>query len=165
MLSFISLSLLIISPISIFAHKNKSYGNDDLICPFILEGTPPSGTDDSIPDINTYNKALLDLDINSVFQDIIDFLTDSQKCWPADTLGGDTNYGGLFIRLAWHCSGTFRSTDGAGGCAGGRQRYPPEVSWDDNVQLDKARALLYPIKKKYGDSLRYNMHFQPVTTG
>ena len=126
----------------------------NIICPFITQGTPPSGNA-SVPNLDEYNEALLDLDINDVFQDIVDLLTDSQDCWPADTLGGQTNYGGLFIRLAWHCAGTFRETDGAGGCAGGRQRFPPEASWDDNTNLDKARALLYPIKVKYGDALRY----------
>jgi len=127
----------------------------DLICPHILEGTPISGADPFVPNITEYNSALLDLDINSVFQDIVDLLVDSQDCWPADTINVDTNYGGFFIRLAWHCSGTYRSTDGVGGCAGGRIRYYPEASWDDNVQLDKARALLYPIKEKYGDSLSW----------
>ena len=74
---------------------------------------------------------------------------------------GTTNYGGWFCRLAWHYSSSFsRSTDGQG--AVGRQRFNPEASWDDNVQLDKARALLTPIKLKYGDALRYiytNIYF------
>ena len=131
---------------------------EDFICPFTELATQPNGaTDPDTPDIHTYNEALLTLDIPSVFQDIFDLLTDSQECWPADTLGPDdvTNYGGLFVRLAWHCSGSFRSTDGEGGCAGGRIRFDPETSWDDNVNLDKARALLVPIKLKYGDALRY----------
>ena len=139
-------------------NRGDSYGDqsdEDSRCPFILKGTPISGNDPDIPDLDTYNNALLHLDINDVFHDIIDLLTNSQQCWPADTLGGSTNYGGLFLRLAWHCAGTFRVTDGAGGCAGGRQRYPPEASWDDNANLDKARALLYPIKQKYGDALRF----------
>ena len=162
MLTSIALFLLLIIP-KTFARKSNRYQrpdtknrgkktnggdmDDNLICPFILEGTPISGNDPTVPDLDTYNQALLDLNINDVFQDIVDLLTDSQECWPADTLGGATNYGGLFIRLAWHCSGTFRSTDGAGGCAGGRERYPPEASWDDNTNLDKARALLYPLNK------------------
>ena len=186
MLSFIILSVLLIIPQSFGWHSNRmddsknqyiyspkqpsNRGNgrnrgrddsigDDLICPFITQGTPPSGNDPDTPDVDTYNDILADLDpedfINSVFQDIVDLLTDSQECFPADTLGGETNYGGLFVRLAWHCAGVFRATDGAGGCAGGRQRFPPEASWDDNTNLDKARALLYPIKCKYGDALRY----------
>ena len=184
MLSSILISILLIIPESFAWHSNRRddsrkneniYGpsssdssdssddvssdDNDLICPFITEGTPVSGNDPDVPDVDTYNEILSGLDdvefINSVFQDIVDFLTDSQECWPADTLGGQTNYGGLFIRLAWHCAGVFRATDGAGGCAGGRQRYPPEASWDDNTNLDKARALLFPIKEKYGDALRY----------
>ena len=125
-------------------------------CEYLAQSTMPNGTiDTSTPDLATYNEALKDLELVDVFDDLYELLTDSQDCWPADTLGGKTHYGGLFIRLAWHCAGTFRETDGAGGCGGGRQRYPPEASWDDNVNLDKARALLYPIKEKHGDALRY----------
>ena len=98
---------------------------------------------------------LATLDIGAVFGDLYELMTDSQDCWSADTLGGIKHYGGLFIRLAWHCAGTFRNTDGNGGCGGGRQRFDPEASWDDNTNLDKARALLAPIKMKYGDALRY----------
>ena len=81
-------------------------------------------------------------------------MANSNECFPSDKFNGVTSYAGLFLRLAWHCAGTFRATDGAGGCAGARQRYFPESSWDDNVNLDKARALLAPIKFKYGDALR-----------
>ena len=124
-------------------------------CPFIQQSTMPNGAhDDSTPSIELYNEKLLTLDIPSVFKDIYDLLEDSQECWPADTLGDTTNYAGLFIRLAWHCSGSYRSTDGEGGCGGGRIRFDPEASWDDNTNLDKARALLTPIKNTYGDALR-----------
>ena len=124
------------------------------VCPFFDHGTPKSNYDPSIPELDEYNEALYNLDISSVFQDIDNLLTDSQECWPADTFNGYSNYGPLFIRLAWHCSGTYRNTDGVGGCAGGRQRFSPEASWEDNVNLDKARALVAPIKEKYGDALR-----------
>ena len=79
---------------------------------------------------------------------------DSQDCWPSDVINGESSYAGLFLRIAWHCSGTYRTTDGLGGCSGGRQRYPPESAWDDNVNLDKARGLLAAIKDEYGDALR-----------
>lgn len=129
--------------------------SDNNVCPGLFAGTPLENEDLTIPDVDTYNDALKTLDISSVFDDIYDLLLDSQECWPADIFGHEESYAGLFLRLAWHCSGTFREGDGLGGCAGGRIRYQPESSWDDNANLDKARSILAPIKETYGDALRY----------
>lgn len=119
-------------------------------CPFFHVGTPREDKA-YVPDMPTYDAALRELDFHEVVADLKVLMTHSQECWPADY----GHYGGLFIRLAWHCAGTYRSTDGMGGCAGGRIRFEPERSWADNVNLDKARSLLVPIKMKYGDGLSW----------
>jgi len=119
-------------------------------CPGAFMGTPPADFTD-VPDVDTYEAALNALNVEAVMEDLEVLMKDSQECWPADF----GNYGPLFVRLAWHCSGSYRNTDGKGACGGGRQRFEPERSWDDNTNLDKARGLLWPLKEKYGDALSW----------
>ncbi|WP_299725859.1 catalase/peroxidase HPI [uncultured Endozoicomonas sp.] len=107
-------------------------------------------TDPMAPEFN-YREAVKTLDFTALKQDIKDLMTNSQEWWPADW----GHYGGLMIRMSWHAAGTYRTADGRGGAGTGNLRFAPLNSWPDNVNLDKARRLLWPIKKKYGNKLSW----------
>jgi catalase-peroxidase len=115
----------------------------------ILHQNPPAGN----PMGTTFNYAeeFKKLDLKALKKDLTALMTDSQDWWPADY----GHYGGLFIRMAWHSAGTYRTADGRGGAGSGTQRFAPLNSWPDNGNLDKARRLLWPIKQKYGNKISW----------
>lgn len=98
-----------------------------------------------------YRKSFSSLDLGAVKRDLINVMTTSQDWWPADF----GNYGPLFIRMAWHAAGTYRTGDGRGGAGSAQQRFAPLNSWPDNVLLDRARRLIWPVKQKYGNKLSW----------
>ena len=98
-----------------------------------------------------YREEFKKIDYAALKKDLNDLMTDSQDWWPADY----GHYGGFFIRMTWHAAGTYRTGDGRGGGGTGAQRFAPLNSWPDNGNLDKARRLLWPIKKKYGNKISW----------
>ena len=103
-----------------------------------------------VPEVN-YREALKTLDVKALKDDLHALMTESQSWWPADW----GHYGGLMIRMAWHAAGSYRTADGRGGAGTGNQRFAPLNSWPDNTNLDKARRLLWPVKKKYGNQISW----------
>jgi catalase-peroxidase len=129
-------------------NKNKEWWPNQLNLDLLRQNSSMSNPMGSDFD---YNKEFKKLDYAALKNDLRNLMTDSQDWWPADF----GHYGGLFIRMAWHSAGTYRSGDGRGGSRAGQQRFAPLNSWPDNGNLDKARRLLWPIKQKYGNKISW----------
>jgi len=164
---------IIITTVCLFSCSNeyKSSDSADGTCPVTGKGakkfmtnrdwwpnqldlTPlrqKSSKSDPMSDGFNYKKEFSNVDYRALKKDLTDLMTDSQDWWPADY----GHYGGLMIRMAWHSAGTYRTGDGRGGTREGQQRFAPQNSFPDNANLDKARRLLWPIKKKYGNQISW----------
>ncbi|MFZ0310932.1 MAG: catalase/peroxidase HPI [Candidatus Sulfotelmatobacter sp.] len=130
------------------SHANVDWWPNQLNLKVLHQHSPKS---DPMGEEFNYAEEFKTLDLNAVIKDLHALMTDSQEWWPADF----GHYGPLFIRMAWHSAGTYRIGDGRGGAGSGQQRFAPLNSWPDNVNLDKARRLLWPIKQKYGRKISW----------
>ena len=130
------------------AHTNRDWWPNQLSLQVLHQH---SSLSNPLGEAFDYAKEFKSLDLDAVIKDLHALMTNSQDWWPADF----GHYGGLFIRMAWHLAGTYRIGDGRGGAGAGQQRFAPVNSWPDNVNLDKARRLLWPIKQKYGRKISW----------